>query len=91
MDPALFRRCIPPVKGPQGEKRKSCGIEECRKDKHRQIQLHLGIVGPHAETQKGVRKRVPPSLGGEQQAQNTSRQAEGNRRGKSANNQTEKS
>ena len=50
----LFCRNIPIPEIPQGEKRKYHGIGQCRKGKGQQIQLHLRMIGPHAQAQQGI-------------------------------------
>lgn len=59
---SLLRRYIPPPEIQQSEKCKYYG----REYKPQQIQLHLGVIGPHPHAQQGVWEHISPPLSGEQ-------------------------
>lgn len=72
---------IPAGEPPDGQQREEQKVEPAARQKGGEGQGHLGVVGPHTQAEQGVGKGGAEALAGKEQAEDSTHQGDGYRRG----------
>ena len=84
----LRRHIVPPemADSQEGEHRR---VDKSGEQEGREVQLHIRVVGPHPDAEKGIREGVPEPLGRDHQPGDAADQAKGHRWGKGPDHEAE--